>query len=60
MGRRHEIPGSETKDFITHGIVNSVITSLMTLVSLSLSPTEVAPVGQTNVCTQCIAVWREF
>lgn len=35
-GRRHAIPGSQTRDFITHGIASSI--SVITALSLSLAP----------------------
>ena len=37
-GRRQEIPGSETKDLVIHGIVNSTIISILTSVFWSPSP----------------------
>lgn len=35
-GRRHEITGSQTRDFITHATASSI--SIITALSLSLAP----------------------
>ena len=45
-GRRHDIPGSETKDFITHGNSSSDRTIFSQANSQALTPTERCEEGQ--------------